>query len=241
MRTLVLLFILLLTLPTASGHIPYIADPNTSARNPIEIEDIHLSQVWYFKQETSDSDIWLFFNTETSDELFIQLGVPLLDQLKNYEPKIAIYHIHIENDDDPGAPIDPRELENLIWSFHEHANYTTNFPKPSDNCARGISRESPCIFHETFTDTYSWILSEDRLPVEPGQYLIRGTSEDKGTMWIAVGEREEFSASQLPFLMSRTSSIESLHGNESNNNSTIIAAASVVAFLAFVIYRRRPK
>tara|TARA_B100000029_G_C17570074_1_gene956317 strand:- start:622 stop:1347 length:726 start_codon:yes stop_codon:yes gene_type:complete len=241
MRTLVLLFILLLTLPTASGHIPYIADPNTSARNPIEIEDIHLSQVWYFEQETSDSDVWLFFNTETSDELFIQLGVPLLDHLKNYEPKITIYHIHIENDDDPGAPIDPRELENLIWSFHEHANYTTNFPKPSDACTRGTSRESPCIFHETFTDTYSWILSEDRLPVEPGRYLIRGTSEDKGTMWIAVGEREEFSASQLPFLMSRTSSIESLHGNESNNNSTIIAAASVVAFLAFVIYRRRPK
>ena len=73
MRTLVLLFILLLTLPTASGHIPYIADPNTSARNPIEIEDIHLSQVWYFEQETSDSDVWLFFNTETSDELFLSL------------------------------------------------------------------------------------------------------------------------------------------------------------------------
>ena len=56
MRTIVLLFILLLMLPTASAHIPYIAGPETSARNPIEIEDIHLSQVWYFEQETSDSD-----------------------------------------------------------------------------------------------------------------------------------------------------------------------------------------
>ena len=239
MRTIVLLFILLLMLPTASGHIPYIAGPETSARNPIEIEDIHLSQVWYFEQETSDSDVWLFFRTETSDELFVQLGVPVLDKLKNYEPTITIYHIHIENDDNPGAPLNPADLENLIWSFHEHANYTTNFPKPSDACTRGISRESPCTFHETFTDTYSWILSEDRLPIEPGRYLIRGTSEDKGTMWIAVGEREEFSASQLPFLMSRTSSINNLHGNESNNNSVLIATGAVVAFLAFVIYRRR--
>jgi len=58
-------------------------------------------------------------------------------------------------------------------------------------------------------------------------------------MWIAVGEREEFSASQLPFLMSTTSTIDSLHGNESNNNSIIIAAGAVAAFVAFVIYRRR--
>ena len=226
-------------LPTASGHIPYVAGPNTSARNPIEIEDIHLSQVWYFEQETSDSDVWLFFNTENSDKLFIQLGVPVLDKLKNYEPTITIYHIHIANED--GAPIDfdPEDWAHLSWSFHEHANYTTNFPKPSDTCARGISRESPCIFHETFTDTYSWILSEDRLSLEPGRYLIRGTSENKGTMWIAVGEREEFSASQLPFLMSTTSTIDSLHGNESNNNSIIIAAGAVAAFVAFVIYRRR--
>ena len=84
MRTLVLLFILLLMLPTASAHIPYIARPETSARNPIEIEDIHLSQVWYFEQETSDSDVWLFFSTETSDKLFIQLVVPVLHKLKNY-------------------------------------------------------------------------------------------------------------------------------------------------------------
>ena len=80
MRTIVILFILLLMLPTASAHIPYIAGPETSARNPIEIEDIHLSQVWYFEQETSDSDVWLFFRTETSDKLFIHLrifGAPL--------------------------------------------------------------------------------------------------------------------------------------------------------------------
>ena len=239
MRTLVLLFIVLLILPTASGHIPYIAGPETSARNPIEIEDIHLSQVWYFNQETSDSDVWLFFNTENSDELFVQLGVPFLDQLKNYEPTVKIYHIHIANEDGALIDFDPEDWAHLSWSFHEHKNYTTNFPKPSEACTAGISNESPCIFHETFTDTYSWILAEDTLSIEPGRYLIRGTSEDKGTMWIAVGEREDSSVLSFPSLVLSTSSINAMHGKESNNTSILIATASVLAFVGFVIYRRR--
>ena len=221
------LLLALMFLPFAPAHFPYIADTETSARNPIEIEDIHLSQVWYFNQETSDSDVWLFFNTESSDELFVQLGVPFLDQLKNYKPTLSIYHVHTSNED------------HLTWSFHEHKNYTTNFPKPSEACTAGISNESPCIFHETFTDTYSWILVEDTLSIEPGRYLIRGTSEDKGTMWIAVGEREDSSVLSFPSLVLSTSSINAMHGKESNNTSILIATVSVLAFVGFVIYRRR--
>ena len=239
------LLLALMFLPFASAHFPYIAGPESSARDPIVIEDIHLSQVWYFEQETSDSDVWLFFGTDTSDELFVQLGVPVLDQLENYKPTITIYHIHVMNKD--GGLVDFDDSEDWhsqqqlpdTFSFHEHANYTANFAKPSEACTAGISNESPCIFHETFTDTYSWILAEDRLPLEPGRYLIRGTSEDKGTMWIAVGEREDFSVSSLPSLVSATSSINSAHGKESNNTSILIATVSVLAFVGFVIYRRR--
>ena len=58
-------------------------------------------------------------------------------------------------------------------------------------------------------------------------------------MWIAVGEIEDFSLLQLPYITDTTSAINNAHGKEESNTFTIIAVVLFVALITFIIYRRR--
>ena len=224
MKILLILLFTIILLPFASAHFPYIVDSKSSASDPVIINDIHRSQVWYFDQKTSP-DIWLSFTINSPDQLFVQLGVPDLDKFDNYNPVLEIYHKHNSQSDD----------------LHEHIKFTTDFDKPTKSCGRSSVRTDPCVFHEQFTDTYSWILAEDRLPLEPGTYYIKGSSvSEKGTLWIAVGEIEDFSLGQIPNVGLASSTIKEYHGNESSNSQQMyIAALAVLAFVGLVVYRRR--
>ena len=219
----IILLLTLSLLPLASAHFPYIVETETSLSDPIIIDNIQISQVWYFTQDKPTSDIWLKFTIEDPDQLFVQIGVPVLDKLENYNPTLEIYHEHEISQTNP----------------HEHNIFTTNFDKPSETCTSNSIRTVPCIFHESFTDTYSWILAEDRIQLEPGTYYLHGKSDHKGTMWIAVGEIEDFSLLQLPYITDTTSAINNAHGKEESNTFTIIAVVLLVALITFIIYRRR--
>ena len=219
----IILLLTLSLLPLASAHFPYIVETETSLSDPIIIDNIQISQVWYFTHDKPTSDIWLKFTIEDPDQLFVQIGVPVLDKLENYNPTLEIYHEHEISQTNP----------------HEHNIFTTNFDKPSEICTSSSTRTVPCVFHESFTDTYSWILAEDRIQLEPGTYYLHGKSDRKGTMWIAVGEIEDFSLLQLPYITDTTSAINSAHGKEESNTFTIIVVVFLVALITFIIYRRR--
>ena len=53
MKILLILLFTIILLPFASAHFPYIVDSKSSASDPVIINDIHRSQVWYFDQKKS--------------------------------------------------------------------------------------------------------------------------------------------------------------------------------------------
>ena len=214
----IITFIIISLIPFTFAHFPYYIDHKTSISNPIFIDNIHRSQVWYFQQNTPNSNIWLKFTVNTSDQLFIQLGVPQHKKFINYNPILEIYY-----------------QNNTLNQPQKQVSYTTNFLKPSTSCTSNPETAVPCLFYEPFTNTYSWILVEKHLPLTPGNYYIQGLSPNQGTMWIAVGEIEDFSGNQLPNLIFTTNQIKNAHGN--NNYLLLFLIIIVILSILLITYK----
>jgi len=121
--------------------------------------------------------------------LFIQIGVPVLDRLKEFRPSMLVVG--------PGLPED-----NVPFPLPEGAGVKA-FPTDSI--------EEPRFFHEHFTGTDSWILRSDtvKLPGSGRYYLVAYVpSGVKGKLWLSVdwqsghnsgnGRRRSGSFTRLP-------------------------------------------
>ena len=148
--------------------------PNSSMNDAFVVEDPNISIVVYQEMTCEDDQLWLGFYGEEGFELYIQAGVPEVNRLEAYTPKVAVLA--------PGLP-----------------QVTVALPFEVPEGMGGVvydSDEIPTPFYEPFTQTSSWVWVEERLELpQTGEGFIVGWNEEEvtGKLWLATGEVEDFS------------------------------------------------
>ena len=145
--------LLLVPCHSAQAHRPIFSqksatDPNTA----VLITQPHISQVIYREITEQAKQVWLAFDAKAGFELFIQIGVPVLERLKDFRPAMLV--------------VGPGLLE---------GDFPIELPKSAGAVAfptDGV--EEPRFFHEHFTGTDSWILGTETavLPKSGRYYLV---------------------------------------------------------------------
>jgi hypothetical protein len=139
----------------------------------ITLDDIQLSRVFYHEVTEAAPSIWLTFEVDQPQSLYVSLGLPLLDRLENYRPAFAVLGPGLPNLE---LPIDvPDGLGGLLFETD--------------------AVTEPEVFYEPFSRTTSWILREEYVDLpEAGTYFIVAfvPSGETGKLWLAPGDREEF-------------------------------------------------
>jgi NADH dehydrogenase [ubiquinone] 1 alpha subcomplex assembly factor 1 len=159
---------------SAYAHRPTISDGSAAdAEHAIEFEDVQVSRVVYHDVTEQAPQVWITFEVDQPQKLFLQIGVPVLDRLKAYRPGLALFGPGLP---DVRLPFDsPSGLGGLIL--------------------RTGDVDTPGTFFEPFTRTSSWILREEdvQLP-EAGRYFVVAyePSGEPGKLWVALGRKEDW-------------------------------------------------
>ena len=164
--------ILCLFAVSASAHKPYFSTGEYgSADQAWTIENPDVSIVLYHNVTCDEPAVWLRYDVDEPTEIFVQLGVPLIDRLESYSPVIGVVHDQVNN----GISTPFAVPEGMGVELHQAAG----------------ERE---LFFEPFTQTQSWILLERKVPVPAGTGYITAWDPNgqTGKLWVAVGETEEF-------------------------------------------------
>lgn len=185
---------------SAQAHVPFMAnDRHTTMESALIIENITTSKVVYQIIKSSAFESWIQFEGQVGDILYIQLGIPYIQELENYRPSIAIL---------PPSRF-PKSVDPDV--IQEESVYVFN--------STGIT--NPEIFHERFTNTSSWILLEQTVNLtESGTYFIVSFSpnNESGKLWVAVGKEEKFSTSDIAKLPSLTIEVRKFHETDPIGN-----------------------
>jgi len=161
------------------AHRPiFTEDAATSPETAIPMTDPSISQVVYREIAQKTPQVWLTFTVPKDFDLFLQIGVPAIDRLKDFRPAMAVIG--------PGLP-----------------DKDVPFNLPKDTGAKVFSTTEvakPRFFHEHFTGTDSWILRSETVRLaSPGRYYLVAFSPQgqTGKFWLSVGKRESFSLDDL--------------------------------------------
>jgi hypothetical protein len=141
----------------------------------ILLTEPQVSQVVYREITDKSPQIWLGFSVPKDFELYIQIGVPVMDRLKKFRPSMVLVG--------PGLPKKDAPFE---------------IPKGTGVKTFATAQvKKPRFFHEHFTGTDSWILRSETVSLsKPGRYYLVAFSPDrqKGKLWLSIGKKESFSA-----------------------------------------------
>lgn len=157
---------------SAMAHKPsYSEGKHGAAEDAWTIEDPDVSIVLYHELTCATQVVWLRYEAETERDLFVQLGVPKIARLSDYQPTLGL--IHPEGRQVSDLPFTPPE------------GYGVEVQALDSDRAD---------FFEPFTQTESWILLERTVRVPAGVGYVAAWHPEglTGKLWVAVGEREEF-------------------------------------------------
>jgi len=175
------------------AHRPiFTADAAASPETAIPVAKPDVSQVVYREITQQSPQVWLTFTVPKDFDLFIQIGVPVIDRLEDFRPSMVVIG--------PGLPDDAKPLT-----------------IPQGMGARVFSTrevEKPRFFHEHFTSTDSWILRSETVRLaSPGRYYLVAFSPEKktGKLWLAIGKKESFSLDDLKQFPSWRKRIQEFH------------------------------
>jgi hypothetical protein len=175
------------------AHRPIFSDDAaTSAGSAIPMVDPDVSQVVYREVTGKSPQVWLTFTVPQDFNLFIQIGVPVIDRLKDFRPAMVVVG--------PGLP-----------------EKDAPFKLPKGMGARVFSTkdvEKPRFFHEHFTSTDSWILRSETVRLtKPGRYYLVAFSPQKqtGKLWLSIGKKESFSVVDFMKFPNWTKRIQGFH------------------------------
>jgi len=158
---------------TAWGHKPLaiLGAPHPDAASALKVEDPGVSQVVYTELTATAPTLWLTLEGKQGDPLYLSLGLPVLDRLRDFRPALALIG--------PGLPA-----------------ASVPFAVPEGLGAAILTPDGqPTFFHEPSTGTDSWILIEKEVSLPAsGRYWVVAHSPtgEHGKLWVAVGVREAF-------------------------------------------------
>jgi len=135
------------------------------------VNDPAMSQVCYHEVTRVAPRIWLAFGLKQDQEVYLQIGVPVLERPKDYRPSFALVG--------PGLPQAHLPLA-VTLGMGARVWRTTRVRQPQ-------------FFHEPFTGTDSWILREARLEVpQAGRYhaVAFAPCDKPAKLWLAIGTEE---------------------------------------------------
>lgn len=180
MRVITVLWLLSLSGP-AQAHLPNFSEVQHSIRDTAwTIDDIDLSIVLYHEVTCETELLWLRFDGLAGEELFFQLGVPVIDALVDHRPAIALIA--------PGLPAHDGELPFALPEGYGARVFES----------RDMLEATP--FFEPITQTQSWIWIEERfnLPKDGEGFLVAWNPDRTASkLWVAVGETEDFSGADI--------------------------------------------
>ena len=158
----------------AHAHKPSYANDHSSMETAFEVIDPEISIVLYAEMTCTQDTLWLHMDTAGLDQVWLELGVPVLDRLEDYRPSLAIV---AEGFPDADVPFDlPDGMGAVVIETDDV--------------------QTPIDFSEPFTQTDSWILFRDWFDVPPDSdvYLVAyNPAAFTGKLWVAVGLIEDFS------------------------------------------------
>jgi hypothetical protein len=194
LRAMILVVGLLSYVPSiAWAHRPILSDGSArDAATALCISDVDLSQVVYDEVTAQSPQLWLAFDLNARQSLYFQLGVPVIDRLKDYRPELALIG--------PGLP-----------------QASLPFAVPDGLGAQEFTSAQiaePTEFYEPFSGTSSWILLTETVTVPAaGRYYLVAydPAGQPGKLWVALGQREEFSLSEIAALQEILPKVRQFH------------------------------
>jgi len=163
------------------AHKPSYADGgNGELETAHAIDNIDISMVLYKENTCESPQTWLTFtSTQPGQQLFVQLGLPQLERLRERRPTVAVMA--------PGLPSVSQTSTSLPFIVPD--GFGVEVFDTAD-----VSDGRP--FFEFFTGTKSWIMHESHLTLpQMGQGYVVAWFPDNtsGKLWVAIGETEDFS------------------------------------------------
>ncbi len=178
------------------AHLPSLSDgTEVDAAHARVIADPDISQVVYHEVTSGTSRLWLTFTGTAGQKLYAQIGVPVIDRLKDYRPAFAVIG--------PGLPA---------------ATLPFDIPAGLGGVVYTTDAVTPEFFHEPFSGTDSWILREETLTLPAdGQYYVVAyvPSQQAGKLWLAVGKREQFGPLEILGLFDLLPRVQAFHETRS--------------------------
>lgn len=204
---------LLLLATLAHAHQPWIAAEGQYATPDaaFAIEELDLSLVVYDQLTCDFPALWLAFDAVDGEELFVQLGMPLLDRQAEWRPSMAVIAAGL-----PAAPADfpfevPDGLGVQVYDTEAVADLE--------------------LFVEPFTGTSSWILTQDTLPLPagPGWVVAWDPAALTGKVWLATGTREEFDADTIARVSELVDDLRAFHELDGTPEGELVECAAPAA------------
>jgi len=169
-----LVVITMMGMTVAEAHKPSYANGHSTPAEAFEVADPEISIALYATMTCTEDTLWMHMETGDLDEVWLELGVPVLDRLAAYRPSLAIV---AEGFPEANVPFElPPNMGAVVISTDDV--------------------ETPIDFFEPFTQTHSWILFRDwfDVPSNSDVYLVAyNPAEYTGKLWVAVGLTEDFS------------------------------------------------
>ena len=171
--TLALIIVLIAIDPTkVEAHIPTIAsDKHATPDTPLYLKDIVVSRAIYQRLTKKHPESYISFTAQKGQALDLEIGIPKISRLTNFRPNIALFHLP--------APDNISATQKQVIKVMEVSTTESN----------------PKVFHEPFTNTYSWILDKSIITLPfTGEYHLLSShpNYESGKMWVAIGRQERF-------------------------------------------------
>ena len=148
--------------------------PYSSIDSPFEVIDPNISIVVYQEITCEDHQIWFSFESLADFPLYVQVGVPVIDRLSDYQPHAAVIASGL-----------PEPTVDLPFTIPDGLGVQVFSPDSTSS-----------DFYEHFTQTSSWVWIEETLILpENGLAYIVAWNENNttGKLWLATGTVEDFS------------------------------------------------
>ena len=199
------------------AHKPLSSDGAYSdADHALWVEEIDVSQVVYYALTHDNQQLWLAFEKEAEQDLFVSLGVPVIDRLKGFRPALLVLG--------PGLPEIALPFE-IPEGFGGLLFETGTVAQPEK-------------FREPFTGTDSWVLLEDTvaLPGSGKHYVVAYSPlGEPGKLWVAIGTKEAFGLRDVVELPATIGRVRAFHevGGQPRWLQVASVAGLVLVGLAF--------